>query len=137
MIVLDTNVLSEPLRAGPDPRVLSWLSEHSRDVAITAITVAELRFGVLRLPGGRRRDELMNAVDALLRDAADRTFSFDASAAEIAGRLRAEREASGRAVSTEDTMIAAICLAGGHSLATRNTRDFADAGIELHDPWSA
>lgn len=137
MIVLDTNVLSEPLRASPDPRVLSWLSEHSRDVVITAITVAELRFGVLRLPEGRRRDELMTAVDALLRDAADRTVSFDASAAEIAGRLRAEREASGRTVSTEDTMIAAICLAGGHSLATRNTRDFVDAGIELHDPWSA
>lgn len=137
MIVLDTNVLSEPLRVSPDQRVLTWLSEHSRDVAITAITVAELRFGVLRLPEERRRDELTAAVDALLRDAADRTLSFDASAADIAGRLWAKRESSGRTVTSEDTMIAAICLAGGHALATRNMRDFADAGIELHDPWSA
>lgn len=137
MIVVDTNVLSEPLRPEPDPRVLEWLSAHSSDLAITAITVAELRYGVLRLPAGRRRDDLMAAVDTLIETAADRTLPFDAEAAEVAGGLRAQREASGRAVSTEDTMIAAICLAGGHALATRNTRDFADTGLLLHNPWTS
>lgn len=137
MIVVDTNVISEPLRAHPDSRVLHWLSVHSADLAITAITVAELRYGALRLPAGRRRDDLMAAVDTLIETAADRTLPFDAEAAEIAGDLRARREASGRTVSAEDTMIAAICLARGHGLATRNTRDFADTGLRLHDPWES
>ena len=135
MIVLDTNVISEPLRGAPDARVLRWLSAHSADLAITAITIAELRYGALRLPEGRRREQLVSAVDDLIVTADDRILPFDAESADTAGRLRAERETSGRTVSVEDTMIAAICLAGGHSLATRNTRDFADAGIALHDPW--
>lgn len=136
MIVVDTNVLSEPLRPNPDRRVLEWLSAHSADIAITAITAAELRYGALRLPAGRRRDDLVTAVDTLIETAADRTLPFDADAADVAGNLRARREASGRAVSAEDAMVAAICLAGGHGLATRNTRDFADTGVTLHDPWS-
>lgn len=136
MIVLDTNVVSEPLSRVPDQNVLRWLAEHSTEVAVTSITVAELRFGVQRLPEGRRRDHLTAAVDDLIVGAAERILPFDAEAADSAGRLRARRERVGRLVSTEDTMIAAICLAGGHTLATRNTRDFDDAGVELHNPWA-
>jgi len=136
VIVLDTNVVSEPLSRVPDQNVLRWLAEHSTDVAITSLTVAELRFGVQRLPEGRRRDHLAAAVDDLIVGAAERILPFDAEAADTAGRLRARRESVGRLVSAEDTMIAAICLAGGHALATRNTRDFDDAGVELHNPWA-
>ncbi len=136
MIVLDTDVVSEPLSRVPDQNVLRWLAEHSTDVAITSLTVAELRFGVQRLPEGRRRDHLTAAVDDLIVGAAERILPFDAEAADTAGRLRARRESVGRLVSAEDTMIAAICLAGGHALATRNTRDFDDAGVELHNPWA-
>ena len=136
MIVVDTNVLSEPLHPNPDERVLAWLAAHSEQLALTVITVAELRYGALRLPESRRRDTLTLAIDGLIESANDRVYAFDVDAAEIAGRLRAEREANGRTVSTEDTMIAAICLAGGHELATRNTRDFADTALTLHDPWA-
>ena len=136
MIIVDTNVLSEPLRPNPDERVLAWLAAHSEQLALTAITVAELRYGALRPPESRRRDTLTLAIDGLIESATDRVYGFDVDAAEIAGRLRAEREAKGRTVSTEDTMIAAICLAGGHELATRNTRDFADTSLTLHEPWA-
>lgn len=136
MIVLDTNVVSEPLSRVPDQNVLRWIAEHATDLAITSITVAEIRFGVQRMPEGRRRDHLAAAVDDLIVGAAERILPFDAEAADTAGRLRARRESVGRLVSAEDTMIAAICLAGGHALATRNTRDFDDAGVELHNPWA-
>jgi predicted nucleic acid-binding protein len=105
-------------------------------VVITAITIAELRYGALRLPDGRRRVSLIAAIDALVAGARDRVLAFDAAAAEVAGRLRAEREAAGKIISTEDTMIAAICLSRGYELATRNVRDFADTSLVLHDPWS-
>lgn len=137
MIVVDTNVLSEPLRSAPDPGVLAWLEDHSRELAITAISIAELTYGVERLPAGHRRTQLIAAVDRLVRGAGDRVLVFDASAATTYGSLRARREGAGLNISVEDTMIAAICLAGGHGLATRNTRDFADTDLVLHDPWHA
>jgi predicted nucleic acid-binding protein len=137
VIVVDTNVLSEPLRLVPHPRVVQWLVTNASEIAVTAITVAELRFGVHRLPAGRQRDALSVAIDDLLDTAGDRVLPFDARAAEVAGRLRADREATGRSVSSEDTMIAGICLAGGHSLATRNVRDFTDTTISLVNPWAA
>lgn len=114
---------------------MRWLTENAADLALTAVSVAELRHGVHRLPDGARRDALSVAIDELVAGAGGRILAFDTRAAEIAGRLRADREAAGRAVSVEDTMIAAICLASGHSLATRNARDFADTAVPLLDPW--
>ena len=135
MIVADTNVLSEPLRSVPDPRVLAWLADQGGEIALTSITVGELLYGAQRLAPGRRRDQLLSAIDALVSASGDRLLAYDAAAARQYADVRARREAAGHSVSVEDTMIAAICLAGGHALATRNTRDFADAGIVLHDPW--
>ncbi len=136
MIVADTNVLSEPLRPAPDPQVLAWLADHSGELAVTTLTVGELFYGAQRLPPGRRREHLLTAVEAIVSSAGERLLPYDSPAARQYGLLRARREAAGHAVSVEDTMIAAICLAGGHELATRNTRDFADAGVVLHDPWT-
>lgn len=135
MIVADTNVVSEPLRVAPDSRVLAWLAERADDIAITSITAGELHYGAQRLAPGRRRDQLCEAIEKLVSASRDRMLAFDTSAASHYGVLRAQREHAGRAVSVEDTMIAAICLAGGHELATRNIRDFDDAGIVLHNPW--
>lgn len=135
MIVADTNVLSEPLRSVPDPGVLAWLAEHGSGIAITSVTVGELLYGAKRLSAGRRRDQLVAAIDALVAGASDRVLPYDATAALHYAALRARRERAGRTVSVEDTMIAAICLAGGHELATRNVRDFDDAGIVLRNPW--
>jgi len=136
VIIADTNVLSEPLRPRPDPQVLTWLARHAGELAVTAITIGELAYGVARLPPGSRRDRLGDAVDALVATAGPRLIPYDASASRAYASLRARREAAGHPLSIEDGMIAGICLAGGHDLATRSVRDFADAGIRLHDPWA-
>lgn len=135
MIVADTNVLSEPLRPRPDSLVLAWIAEHGDELAITSITVGELLYGARRLPSGKRRNALLVAVESLVASAADRVLPYDERAAQHYAVLRAQREAVGRSVSVEDTMIAAICLAGGHDVATRNARDFDDAAITVHNPW--
>lgn len=88
MIVPDTNVLSEPLRAAPEPRVLRRLRAHASKIAISAISVAELRYGADRLPGGARRNDLDAAVRALIVGAADQALPFDTAAAEVYGQLR-------------------------------------------------
>jgi predicted nucleic acid-binding protein len=137
VIVADTNVLSEPLRPRPDPGVMAWLSEHGDDLALTTITVGELLYGARCLDEGRRRDGLLAAIEALIAGAASRVLPYDEDAARHYARLRRSREAAGRVVGVEDTMIAAICLAGGHALATRNTGDFDLAGLQVVNPWSA
>ena len=137
MIVVDTNVFSETLTSSPDEGVMRWLARHSDHVATTAITVAELRFGAFRLPEGQRRAAVLAAVDALVDAAGERVLAFDAPAEHHFAVLRAKGEAAGRTVSVEDTMIAAICRAGSHLLATRNVRDFDDAGVDLVNPWEA
>ncbi|MGB2709948.1 MAG: type II toxin-antitoxin system VapC family toxin [Conexibacter sp.] len=137
MIVLDTNVLSELMRRRPAARVVSWIDEQDASaLAITAVTAAELLYGVARLAQGVRKTELAAAVDALVReDFAGRVLPFDASAAEHYAELVAERDRKGRPVSTSDGQIAAICRSHGARLATRNVRDFDATGITVLDPW--
>ncbi|MGH3170792.1 MAG: type II toxin-antitoxin system VapC family toxin [Trebonia sp.] len=139
MIILDTNVIFELVRATPDPDVRTWVnSRPSTQVATTVITAAELHYGVARLPAGRRRQQLAVAVSALLNDALrGRVMPFD----ERAGRRYADvvtgREHAGRPIGVADAQIAAICRELGAVLATRNTKDFEETGIELIDPWQA
>ena len=135
MLVADTNVISEPLRSSPNPRVLEWLAAHHAELAITSITIGELMYGALRLPHGRRREALVAAIDQLMTSAGARVLDFDQSAAVQYAHLRASRESKGLTISVEDNMIAAICLASGCNQATRNVKGFEDAGITLHDPW--
>lgn len=132
MIVLDTNVLSEPLRPHPESAVLDWLADHT-DASITAITVGELLVGVSRLPPGARRDSLAAAVDRAIGEA--EVLAYDDVAAPAYARIQDHRRNAGRPLAVEDGMIAAICLAHGAALATRNTRDFEGLGVELVNPW--
>jgi toxin FitB len=136
MIVLDTNVLSELMRRQPSTSVVEWVDEQiASELAITAITVAELLHGVARLADGARKAELASAVHALVReDFSGRVLPFDAAAAEHYADLVAERERRGRPVSTSDAQIAAICRLHGARLASRNARDFEETGIALIDP---
>jgi predicted nucleic acid-binding protein len=137
-IVLDTNVVSELLRATPDERVLEWMGRHGEATLLTTITRAELRFGVARLQSGVRRERIHDMVEGVLVDYSDDTLGFDQRAADIYGELMAARERSGRSKPMADTMIAAICLAHGCGLATRNTADFAGAGlVQLVNPFEA
>ena len=139
MIVLDTNVLSEIMRAQPERKVIKWLDRQESDsLVLTAITVAEILYGVSRLPDGQRKTDLREiALMVFNDDFADRIFAFDVSAAIYYAELVATRERAGRPISMADAQIAAICQCTGASLATRNIRHFERAGIELVDPWKA
>ena len=137
MIVLDTNVVSELVRPAPAPAVLAWLDRqpHHR-LAITAVTAAELLYGVARLPAGNRRALLGEQIMAVVQvDFADRVLPFDLAAAEHFADLVADRDHVGRPISQADARIAATCRSTGARLATRNVKDFADTGVEVENPW--
>lgn len=138
MIILDTNVVSELLRASPEPRVELWLAaQDGRQIYLTAITEAELRYGVAVMTEGKRRDALTAALDAILRkDFEARILPFDSPAAEAYALIAAERRAAGQPISQFDCQIAAIGRAQGAAVATRNTKDFEGCGIEIIDPWT-
>ena len=138
MIVLDTNVLSELMRASPDSRVLDWLDrEDARGFFVSAVSVAEIRTGIGLLPDGRRRSKLNAAaervLDVLLRG---RVLPFDAAAARDYADIACSRRAQGRPISQFDCQIAAIARSCGMALATRDVDGFSGCGIEVIDPWA-
>ena len=138
MFVLDTNVVSELMRPAPEPAVEAWVAQHrAADMYFTAIGEAELRYGVAIMPAGRRRDALAAAVDGLIReDFGGRVLPFDSAAARAYAEIAAARRSAGRPVGQADCQIAAIALARGFAVATRNVPDFADMAIEVADPWA-
>ncbi len=135
MIVVDTNVWSEPLRPEPDPRVLAWMRAHAGELHMPALVVHELRFGLELLPHGARRERLAAQIDATVHGLGGRVLVYDAEVATAHARLRARARAAGREPSAQDGQIAAHAARAGAPLATRNTADFADLGVTLVDPW--
>jgi predicted nucleic acid-binding protein len=139
MILLDTNVLSELMRAVPEPRVVRWLDSCAdEDVWVSAVTAAEILLGIQLLPKGKRRDGLAGLAGRMFEvDFAGRCLPFDAAAAAAFAKIVAARTRIGTPISVEDAQIAAIARAGGLALATRNTKDFTGIdGLVLIDPWS-
>lgn len=138
MIVLDTNVLSETLRAAPDPRVLAWFGAQRRAALFTTtITHAEIRYGLELLDDGSRKQALSIAINAIFeQDFAGRLLSFDSDAADVYAEIAAMRKNAGRPISQSDAMIAAVARSRGATLATRNVKDFVACGIAVIDPWS-
>ena len=137
MIILDTNVLSEVLKAKPDPQVISWVSSlPSTYLFTTTITRGELLYGVFIMPRGKRRQELHSVIKDLFEiDFANQILGFDNAAADSYAEIAASRKALGQPISQFDAMIAAIAHSRGASLATRNTKDFLDCDISIIDPW--
>jgi predicted nucleic acid-binding protein len=137
VIVLDTNVISELTRQIPEPGVISWLDAlPAEEVGTTAVTAAELLYGVARMPAGRRKTELAAAVSGLLGDDfRDRVLPFDEQCASRYADIVCGRETLGRPIGVADAQIAAICRTAEATLATRNTADFSGTGIELINPW--
>ena len=137
MILLDTHVLSELMRPAPSPLVLAWLDAQTPDTLwLTSVSVAELLFGIARLPEGARKQAFAQAALGMLEeDFSNRVLGFDLEAASIFADLAAASERAGRPMGLADGQIAAICLAHNASLATRNVRDFDQLGLQLVNPW--
>lgn len=136
MIVLDTNVLSEPLKTAPSPKVMEWLDrQNAETLFITAISRAELRFGVLRLPDGKRKDALAIQIERVLDLFKGRSLDFDADAADKLAEIAAHCEKMGRPAVAPDGYIAACAAARGFAVATRNVEHFEHTGVRVIDPW--
>ena len=134
MIVIDTNVISEMMRDKPDRRVLAWADVVGR-LHTTAITLAEIDYGIARLLDGRRKDRLATTVAEVFTDFGEVILAFDAHAARHYARIVADRERAGHPIATADAQIAAICSSREATLATRNTGDFDGTGVDLINPW--
>jgi len=138
MIVLDTNVVSEPLKSEPNAAVLDWLNaQEPQTLYLTTVNLAELLAGVEVLPAGRRRDALAQALSTqVVALFGGRVLSFDAKAADAFAKVNASAQAQGNVMGFADCAIGAIARANGFALATRNVRDFKGAGVSLIDPWA-
>ncbi len=135
MIIIDTNVVSEMMRDEPDPKVVTWIAAAGR-LHTTAITLAEVEYGIARLPDGHRRDRLLETAASVFTDFEDMIIPFDARAARRYGDIVAGREEIGHPIATADAQIAAICVSREASLATRDTGDFDATGVTLANPWN-
>jgi toxin FitB len=140
MIVLDTNVISELMRAAPHPGVLAWVAAQPRaGLYTTSITQAEILDGIAALPQGKRRDALAAAAEAMfVEDIAERVLPFSSTAARHYARIVVARRQAGNPIEAFDALIAATAIASGAGVATRDLAGFEGCGIEtLIDPWNA
>ena len=136
MIVLDTNLISEGFRPIPNEAAIAWLkAQPVESLYLCTPVLAELRYGVEKLPSGRRQRDLLGRVDSVEDFFRDRLLVLDQAAAAEFGRLAALRQRKGRQIEPMDALIAAIASAQGFALATRDIDDFADLGIELINPF--
>ena len=138
MIILDTDVLSALMRDRPELVIEKWLDRQPREsIWTTAVTILEIRFGLAVMPLGRRRAGLQREFEATLAETLEgRIMPFDSAAAEATANLMAARRQSGRAGGLNDSMIAGIAIARHATLATRNTRHFADLPVSVVNPWT-
>ena len=137
MIVLDTNIISELMRPVPHTEVVAWVDGWpAGELAVTAVTVAEVLYGIARLDDGQRKEMLRALAKAMFEeDFGDRVLSFGAEEAELCGGLVARRQMQGHPISMADAQIAAISVCRGAKLATRNVGDFAGLPLEVVNPW--
>ena len=137
MIILDTNVLSELMRPNPSAAVVRWISRQTAtDLCTTAVTQAEILYGLALLPEGKRRNDLLTAAGQMFaEDFAGRVLPFDGAAAESFALLAAGRRRAGRPTGTFDAQIAGIARSRGAAVATRNVADFQDCGVMVINPW--
>ena len=131
--LVDANILSEPTKQTPDPRVVTWLRAHEPDIAVDPVILGELRFGILVLPRGRKRTALERWFDAGVGVLLCLPWDADTGLkwAELLARLRT----AGKAMPIKDSLIAATALVHGLAVATRNRADFVNAGVRVIDPF--
>ncbi len=137
MILVDTNVVSEVMKVAPSETVVKWLNnQKSSSLYVSTVTIGEIEYGLRILPAGKRRLRLKERFDRFVSLAfAQRVLAYDESAARTYGEVMGFRKEIGRPMSVPDGQIAAIARSNGLTIATRNTSDFEDCGIELIDPF--
>jgi predicted nucleic acid-binding protein len=136
MIVLDTNVVSEPMRPEPSPSVRDWLNEQPIETLYTtAVTLAAIHFGLARLPTGRRKDLLAQQFELISRTWQGRVLPFDADAARQYAMIAVAAHQAGRGFPTPDGYIAAIAASHGFTVATRDVAPFGAGGLQVINPW--
>jgi toxin FitB len=138
MILLDTNVVSEPLKLTGDVGVLTWIdAQIIETLYLSAISLAELRFGIAALAPGKRRDTLHISLEQrILPLFVGRILPFDAAASEAYAALRARARVQGKAIAPADGYIAATATSHGLIVATRDTSPFEAAGLTVINPWN-
>lgn len=138
MILLDTNVISEPLRREPCPQVIEWIDAQPLETLyLSTVTVAKLRAGAALLPEGKRKRELQHNLEyQILPLFIGRVLSFDLACTQYYADLFARAQSAGLAIATADGFIAAIALANKLSVATRDTSPFEAAGVNVINPWN-
>jgi predicted nucleic acid-binding protein len=138
MILLDTNVISEPLRPAGDAAVLAWIDEQIVETLyLSAISLAELRLGMATLPAGKRKDVLHSSFEQrVLPLFAGRILPFDSAASEAYAVLRARARVQGKAIAPADGYIAATAKSHGLIVATRDTSPFEAVGLTVINPWN-
>jgi hypothetical protein len=137
MFILDTNVVSELMKPVASAAVETWCASQSRDsLYITTITQAEILYGIAILPDGTRQQRLQNLAQAMFQeDFLNKILPFSQEAAQYFAIIASDRKGQGKPISQFDAQIAAICRSHQATLATRNTDDFADCGIDIINPW--
>jgi predicted nucleic acid-binding protein len=135
LILLDTNVMSELMKAVPDPAVERWFLLNEDECVLAAVAIGELAYGVAKLDDGARKIRLADQVAEWRFHFAGRSHAFTATTALIYGDILASARRAGRPMSVPDAQIAAIAIEQGCVLATRNISDFATAALSLIDPW--
>ena len=138
MIVLDANVVSEAMKAHVAPQVRAWLDAQAAETLyLTSVTLAEVRFGVMIMPSGRRKDALTRGFDSVFGLFGDRILPFDADAAHHYAALAVTARTAGRGFPTPDAYIAAIAASRGFIVASRDMAPFQAGGLRVINPWEA
>lgn len=132
--LVDANVLSEPTRPTPDPGVIRWLREHEADLVVDPIILGEIRYGILLLQPGRRRERLETWFDAGVGRLT--CLAWDQWMGLRWAGLLADLRGAGRSMPIKDSLIATSALVAGLIVVTRNVRDFEPAGVPLLDPFT-
>ena len=137
MIVLDTNVISEPLKPRADQAVIEWLdAQNPETLYLTSTALSELLIGIALLPPGKRRRSMELAMEELLADLfGTRFLDFDRQSAVASAALGSRAAAKGYSISTADCQIASIAAVHGFSVATRDTAPFLATGVSVVNPW--
>ena len=136
MIIIDTNVVSELMKPSPSAAVSEWVRARTgSELFTTSITLAEILYGIARLPDGRRKELLRTTASDVFAAFEDQVLPFDSSAARHYAEVVGGRDQIGLPIDGFDGQIASICRAHGAALATRNLRDFRHTDVTLIDPW--